>query len=49
VAEHNTLDDCWIVVGEKAYEIPEAWTKSHPGGYLPLKAMAGKDATDAFE
>jgi len=48
VAEHNTPDDCWIVIGEKVYKIPESWTKIHPGGHLPLKAMAGKDATDAF-
>jgi len=48
VAEHNTVDDCWIVVADKAYEVTEAWAKLHPGGHLPLKAMAGKDATDAF-
>lgn len=48
VAEHSTPDDCWVVIGEKVYKIPEAWTKIHPGGHLPLKAMAGKDATDAF-
>jgi len=48
VAEHCTVDDCWIVVGDKAYEVPEQWRLHHPGGHLPLKTMAGKDATDAF-
>jgi len=23
VSEHCTVDDCWIVVGDKAYEVPE--------------------------
>jgi cytochrome b involved in lipid metabolism len=49
VAKHNTLDDNWIVVGSKAYNVPKAWVMNkHPGGWLPLKNMAGKDATDPF-
>lgn len=48
VAKHNTPEDLWIVVERKAYDITK-FARSHPGGHLPLYAMAGKDATDAFE
>jgi delta8-fatty-acid desaturase len=47
VAEHNTKDDCWIVVDERAYDITRFVSK-HPGGVGPVLNMAGKDATDVF-
>jgi len=46
-AKHNTENDCWIVIKGKAYDITN-WIHYHPGGWLPLLNMAGKDATDGF-
>ena len=47
VATHNTLADLWIVVEDRAYDVTR-WVKMHPGGWGPLLALAGRDATDAF-
>ncbi len=47
VAKHNKVDDLWIVIRKKAYNLSK-WQSLHPGGVLPLLNMAGKDATDAF-
>jgi len=47
VAKHNTREDCWIIVDERAYDISRFVTK-HPGGIGPVVNMAGKDATDVF-
>jgi cytochrome b involved in lipid metabolism len=47
VAAHETRDDLWIVIDEKAYDITHL-VASHPGGVGPLVAMAGKDCTDVF-
>lgn len=41
VAAHETRDDLWIVIDEKAYDITHL-VASHPGGVGPLVAMAGK-------
>jgi hypothetical protein len=42
VSKHNTLDDCWIVVNEQAFDITR-FVKKHPGGFGPILNMAGKD------
>lgn len=47
VAKHNTRDDCWIVVESHVYDITK-YIDNHPGGWLPVVNMAGKDVTDAF-
>ena len=47
VAKHNTQDDMWVVVRGKVYDLSN-YKFRHPGGHLPLKNMAGKDATDPF-
>ena len=47
VAKHNTMEDLWIIVDERAYDIT-SFVKSHPGGIGPVINMAGKDCTDVF-
>ena len=47
VEKHNTRDDCWIVIESRCYDITK-YVDVHPGGWLPLQNMAGKDCTDAF-
>ena len=46
VAEHNTADDCWIVIGEYVYDVGDWFAGSHPGG--DQSSYCGKDATAAF-
>lgn len=49
LAKHNSPDDCWVVIHKRVYDVTN-FMKSHPGGWLPVKAFAGKiDASDAFE
>merc|ERR1711871_894815 len=40
--------DCWVIVRDRVYDV-SGWERKHPGGLLPLLAMAGRDGTDAFE
>jgi len=47
VAKHNTMEDLWIIVDERAYDITR-FVKRHPGGVGPVINMAGKDCTDVF-
>ncbi len=47
VAEHNTKDDCWIILDDRVYDITD-FIDRHPGGVGPVVNMAGKDATDVF-
>jgi len=46
VAQHNTRDDCWMVIDGKAYDVT-SWIDKHPGGDVML-SYAGMDATDVF-
>lgn len=48
VAEHNTLDDCWLVVNNNVYNISD-FIGAHPGGEKNISNYCGKDATIAFE
>eukprot|EP01129_Flabellula_baltica_P008413 TRINITY_DN333_c0_g1_i1.p1 TRINITY_DN333_c0_g1~~TRINITY_DN333_c0_g1_i1.p1 ORF type:complete len:447 (-),score=76.29 TRINITY_DN333_c0_g1_i1:56-1396(-) len=48
VAKHNTEEDCWLIVRDKVYAIPESWMKHHPGGRLVIMSVAGKDVTEPF-
>ncbi|XP_027330454.1 acyl-lipid (9-3)-desaturase-like [Abrus precatorius] len=45
--KHNKLDDAWISIHGKIYDVSD-WLHRHPGGHLPLLTLAGQDATDAF-
>ncbi len=47
VAEHNTFDDCWVIIRDKVYDISE-WKDHHPGGPFVARMHAGKDATGEF-
>ncbi|GMH84033.1 hypothetical protein TrVE_jg10249 [Triparma verrucosa] len=47
VSSHNTRSSCWVVVESHVYDITR-YIDHHPGGWLPLTNMAGKDCTDAF-
>jgi acyl-lipid Delta6-acetylenase / acyl-lipid (9-3)-desaturase len=47
VAKHNTRQDAWICVEGRAYDVTK-YVEYHPGGWLPIANLAGKDVTDAF-
>mmetsp|Transcript_8631 Transcript_8631/g.18948 ORF Transcript_8631/g.18948 Transcript_8631/m.18948 type:complete len:559 (-) Transcript_8631:291-1967(-) len=47
VAKHNARDDLWIIVDERVYDVTN-YVDKHPGGWLPMVDMAGKDCTDVF-
>jgi delta8-fatty-acid desaturase len=44
---HNTLQDCWIIVYNKVYDIT-TFLQKHPGGFDVLLSRAGEDATSFF-
>ncbi|CAM6098804.1 unnamed protein product [Calypogeia fissa] len=46
VAEHNTVDDCWIIINDKVYDVTQ-FGKDHPGGPV-IFTQAGRDGTDYF-
>lgn len=47
VAKHNKINDAWIVIRGKVYDITN-WIPKHPGGMVIMKGV-GKDATELFE
>lgn len=47
VAYHDTMNDCWIVLYDRVYNITN-FLKLHPGGHDILLEHAGRDATIAF-
>lgn len=47
VQQHCTLDDCWMVIFDKVYNITE-FVNEHPGGDFILLEYAGRDATHPF-
>ncbi len=47
VAQHNTFDDCWIIIRGKVYDFTQ-WKDRHPGGPFVARMHAGKDATAEF-
>ncbi len=47
VATHCTLQDLWVVIDARAYDLTQ-FAKAHPGGMGPLANMAGRDCTDVF-
>lgn len=47
VQQHSSLDDCWMVIFDKVYNITE-FVDIHPGGDFILLEYAGRDATHPF-
>ncbi|CAA7404184.1 unnamed protein product [Spirodela intermedia] len=47
-AQHDTREDCWIIVDGKVYDVTE-YLDDHPGGDDIIVSVAGKDATEEFE
>lgn len=47
VQQHSSLDDCWMVIFDKVYNITD-FVDEHPGGDYILLEYAGRDATHPF-
>ncbi|XVF85786.1 hypothetical protein PTKIN_Ptkin17bG0145700 [Pterospermum kingtungense] len=47
-SQHNTKEDCWIVIDGKVYDV-SSYLDEHPGGDDVVLEVTGKEATDAFE
>ncbi|KAI9091944.1 hypothetical protein K1719_027879 [Acacia pycnantha] len=47
-SQHNTKDDCWVVIDGKVYDV-SSYLDDHPGGDEVVLVATGKDATDEFE
>ncbi|OIT06087.1 PREDICTED: cytochrome b5 [Nicotiana attenuata] len=47
-SQHNTKDDCWVVIDGKVYDV-SSYLDEHPGGDDVVLSATGKDATDEFE
>lgn len=47
VQSHCSLDDCWMVIFDKVYNITD-FVYEHPGGDFILLEYAGRDATHPF-
>jgi cytochrome b involved in lipid metabolism len=47
IYKHNKLDDCWVVVHGKVYDVT-SWVPKHPGGRIILNG-AGRESTALFE
>lgn len=48
VMQHNTENDCWIVISSNVYNVT-SFLSEHPGGAFEITPYCGKDATQAFE
>lgn len=47
VAEHNTSNDCYIIVSERVYDL-SGFGEKHPGGADAINKTCGKDGTSLF-
>nr|ABA54492.1 cytochrome b5 type 56 [Crepis alpina] len=48
VSRHDKVDDCWLIISGKVYDVT-TFLDDHPGGQEPMLAAACKDATKDFE
>jgi cytochrome b involved in lipid metabolism len=46
VAEHNSAEDCWLIIKNKVYDVT-TYVSHHPGGEK-IFINAGNDNTDGF-
>ena len=47
VAFHCSVDDCWMVILDKVYDLTD-FLDDHPAGREIMLEFAGTDATNAF-
>jgi len=47
IAKHNTSKDCWLIIGNKVYNVT-SYLLAHPSGPSTILPYCGKDATQAF-
>ena len=47
VANHNTQEDCWVVLNGKVLNVTE-FLAVHPGGVKQIASRAGTDVTDIW-
>jgi len=47
VAKHDKVDDCWIIIENKVYNVTN-WIPQHPGG-LYITKNAGGESTKLFQ
>lgn len=48
VRQHRKLDDCWMIIKGRVYNVTP-YMLFHPGGEKELMKGAGKDATKLFD
>ena len=48
VSSHNRINDCWIVINNRVYDITN-FLDEHPGGKNIILKYAGMDATEEFD
>jgi len=48
VSQHNTPNDCWIILDGKVYDVTR-FLSEHPGGNKVILKFAGKDASKDFK
>jgi len=48
VASHNTLQNCWLIISGKVYDVT-SYISQHPGGVAMITNQCGKDGTTAFQ
>lgn len=46
VAKHNSVEDCWVVIRGKVYDVTD-FGRVHPGGRV-IYLQGGRDATEVF-
>jgi cytochrome b involved in lipid metabolism len=48
VASHNTLQNCWLIISGKVYNVT-SYISKHPGGVSMIINQCGKDGTTMFQ
>ncbi|KAG5510115.1 hypothetical protein JKF63_07011 [Porcisia hertigi] len=48
ITKHTSDDDCWVVMYDKVLDVTK-FLNEHPGGFDPIRDMAGTDITNSFE